>query len=165
MWLIQKYNRLSWSPLRSSVDCVETGPHSSVFRASIICFSDMGLVVRKPAFCICENKDADQLRSNCAADKRLCFRYTDNTIPLPPKSEISSLYTSSVAVQPGLCWAWSETPKTGFFTTRLNYSACQKVLSLTPSTSSISSGIAELLRNFKITICRLKYTVIIPFMG
>ena len=24
----------------------------------------MSLVVRKPAFCICENKDADQLRSN-----------------------------------------------------------------------------------------------------
>ena len=25
---------------------------------------------------ICENKDADQLRSNCAADQRLCFCYT-----------------------------------------------------------------------------------------
>ena len=49
------------------------------------------LVVRKPAFCICENKDADQLRSNCAADQRLCFRYTNNTIPLLPKSEVSSL--------------------------------------------------------------------------
>ena len=46
---------------------------------------------RKPAFCICENKDADQLRRNCAADQRLCFRYTDSTIPLLPKSEISSL--------------------------------------------------------------------------
>ena len=51
----------------------------------------MSLVVRKPAFCICENKDADQLRSNCAADQRLCFRYTDSTIPLLPKCEISSL--------------------------------------------------------------------------
>ena len=30
-------------------------------------------VVRKPAFCICENKDADQLRSNRKADQRLCF--------------------------------------------------------------------------------------------
>ena len=38
--------------------------------------------MRKPAFCICENKDADQLRSYCTADQRLCFRYTDNTIPL-----------------------------------------------------------------------------------
>ena len=48
-------------------------------------------VVRKPAFCICENKDADQLRGNREADQRLCFRYTDSTIPLLHKSEISSL--------------------------------------------------------------------------
>ena len=52
-------------------------------------------VMRKPAFCICENKDADQLRGyregNRKADQRLCFRYMDSTIPLLPKSEISSL--------------------------------------------------------------------------
>ena len=46
--------------------------------------------VRKPDFCICENKDADQLRGNREADQRLCFRYTDSTIPLLSKSEISS---------------------------------------------------------------------------
>ena len=51
----------------------------------------MSLVMRKPAFCICENKDADQLRGNREADQHLCFRYTDSTIPLLPKSEISSL--------------------------------------------------------------------------
>ena len=54
----------------------------------------------KPTFCICENKDADQLRgnceadqlhSNCEADQRLCFRYLDRTIPSLSKSEISSL--------------------------------------------------------------------------
>ena len=50
----------------------------------------MSLVVRKPAFCICENKEADQLRSNCAADQRLCFRHIDITIPLLSKSEILS---------------------------------------------------------------------------
>ena len=50
----------------------------------------MSRVVRKPAFCICENKDADQLRGNREADQRLCFRYTDTTIPLLSKSEISS---------------------------------------------------------------------------
>ena len=54
--------------------------------------------MRKPAFCICENKDADQLRGNREADQRLCFRYTDSTTPLLPKSEISSLYASSVTV-------------------------------------------------------------------
>ena len=52
---------------------------------------EWSLVMRKPAFCIGENKDADQLRSNCAADQRLCFRYTDGTIHLLPKSEILSL--------------------------------------------------------------------------
>ena len=51
----------------------------------------LSLVMRKLDFCICENKDADQLRSSCAADQRLCFRYTDSTIPLLSKSEISSL--------------------------------------------------------------------------
>ena len=79
----------------------------------------MSRVVRKPAFCICENKDADQLRGNREADQRLCFRYTDSTIPLLFKSEISSLYPSSVAAHPGLCGTWSETPKTGFLRTRL----------------------------------------------
>ena len=31
--------------------------------------------MRKPAFCIYENKDADQLRGNREADQHLCFRY------------------------------------------------------------------------------------------
>ena len=79
----------------------------------------MSRVVRKTAFCICENKDADQLRGNREADQRLCFRFTESTIPLLSKSEISSLYPSSVAVQPSLCGTWSETPKTGFLTTKL----------------------------------------------
>ena len=47
--------------------------------------------MRKPAFCICENKDADQFRGNREADQRLCFRYTDSTIPLLSESEVSSL--------------------------------------------------------------------------
>ena len=68
--------------------------------------------MRKPAFCICENKDRE-------ADQHLCFRYTDSTMSLLPKYEISSLQPSSVAVQPGLCRTWSETPTTGFLRTRL----------------------------------------------
>ena len=79
----------------------------------------LSLVMRKPAFCICENKDADQLRGNLEADERLCFRYTYSTILLLPKSEISSLQPYSVVTQPGLCRTWSEAPKTGFLTTRL----------------------------------------------
>ena len=69
--------------------------------------------MRKPASCICENKDA--------SDQRLCFRYLDSTIPLLPKSEILSILPSSVAVQPDFCRTWSETPKTDFLKTRLIY--------------------------------------------
>ena len=49
---------------------------------------DMSRIMRKTAFCICENKDADQLRGNREADKRLCFRYIDSTILLLSKTEI-----------------------------------------------------------------------------
>ena len=36
--------------------------------------------MRKQDFCLCENKDADQLIcSNCTADQRLCFRYAAST--------------------------------------------------------------------------------------
>ena len=75
--------------------------------------------MRKPD--LCKNKDEDQLRGNREADQRLCFCYTDSTIPLLPKSEISSLKPSCVAVQTGLCRTWSETLKTGFLTTRLKF--------------------------------------------
>ena len=63
----------------------------------------------KPTICIGENKDADQLRGNREADKRLCFRYTDSTIPLLLKSEISSFLLFSVLVQVSLCRTCSET--------------------------------------------------------
>ena len=57
----------------------------------LACQLQISLVMRKPAFCLCEIKDADQLHSNCAADQRLCFRYTDSRIPLLPQFKISSL--------------------------------------------------------------------------
>ena len=44
--------------------------------------------MRKPGLGYAKTK----LRDNHAADQRLCFRYIDSTIPLPSKSEISSLY-------------------------------------------------------------------------
>ena len=63
--------------------------------------------MRKPTFCICENKDADQLRGNREADQRLCFRYTDSSIPLlhiytkfQASSHLVGLY-SLVCVGPG----------------------------------------------------------------
>ena len=42
--------------------------------------------MRKPTFCTCENKGADQLRSNCESDQHLYFRYTTSTVPLLSKS-------------------------------------------------------------------------------
>ena len=68
-------------------------------------------IMRKPAIFICKNNDADQLRGNREADQHLCFSCTDCTIPLLPKSEISSHQPFSVVVQPGLCGTWSATPK------------------------------------------------------
>ena len=40
----------------------------------------MSRIVRKLDSCLCENKGTDQLCSNCTADQRLCFRYSDRTI-------------------------------------------------------------------------------------
>ena len=38
--------------------------------------------MRKHAFCILENKGADQFSGYRAADQRLCFLYVDSTSPL-----------------------------------------------------------------------------------
>ena len=74
----------------------------------------MSRAIRKPALCLCQNKDADQLCSNCTADQCLCFCYKDSTIPLLLTSRISRLYLSSVTVQTSLGQTRSKTPKTGF---------------------------------------------------
>ena len=66
--------------------------------------------MRKPAFSICENKDADQLRGNREADQRLCVRYTASAITLLPESDINH---NLVCV-------------TGFLTTRLILSRQQQ---------------------------------------
>ena len=56
--------------------------------------------MRKPTFCICENKDADQFRGNREADQRLCFRYIDSTIPLLSNKNITmSSFKSSENLQ------------------------------------------------------------------
>ena len=77
--------------------------------------------MRKPTICMGENKDADQLRGNREADQRLCFRYTDSTFPPLLIPKFSRFWVSSVTVQAGLCWTWSETQIVGFATHRLIY--------------------------------------------
>ena len=51
---------------------------------------NMCRVRRKPVCCICDNKGADKLHSNPAAEQSLCFRYIDSTIPTPFKSKLLS---------------------------------------------------------------------------
>ena len=75
--------------------------------------------MRKPTICMGENKDADQLRGNREADQRLCFRYTDSTFPPLLIPKFSRFWVSSVTVQAGLCWTWSETQIVGFVMHRL----------------------------------------------
>ena len=60
------------------------------FFKPVIFSKHMSRPVGKPTICIGENKGADQLRGNREADQRLCFHYSDSTIPLLLKSEISS---------------------------------------------------------------------------
>ena len=69
----------------------------------------MSRVMRKPAFCICENKGADQPRGNHVADQHLCYHCIDRIIPLLPKSKFKLLvifcgqtarFVSDLAVNP-----------------------------------------------------------------
>ena len=76
--------------------CGHMIPSSVYIPKHFFCFtnpflSHMSRIMRKPDFCLCENKGADQLRSNCEADQRLCFPYMDSSISLLSKSKISSL--------------------------------------------------------------------------
>ena len=64
--------------------------HKKTNCADLIVVSYFSHCMGKPTICIGENKGADQLRSNCEADQRLCIRYMDSTIPLLPSSGIQS---------------------------------------------------------------------------
>ena len=78
-------------------------------RGTIFYVSFRSVDMGKPTICLDENKGADKLRSDCEADQRLCFRYSDSTIPLLLKFEISRFCLFSVTVHAGLCRTCSET--------------------------------------------------------
>ena len=86
--------------------------------------------MRQLAFCICKNKDADHLGGNREADQHLCFRYMDSTIPLFPKSKISSLQSYSVVVQPGFVWDLVGNPENWFSRNVAQFSYEQAHMSL-----------------------------------
>ena len=71
--------------------------------------------MRKPDFCICENKGADQLRGNREADQRLCFRYSDSVIPLLQNPKFQVCSHSPVCVRP------SQKPRRPVFSERGSY--------------------------------------------
>ena len=110
----QKHNLEIKVFIKASCQMVHTSHFLTGYMQGKLILHYMSRAMRKPDFCLCENKGADQLRSNCEADQRLCFRYTDSTIPLLLKYDISNVYPSSEATQTSLCQTCSETPKTGF---------------------------------------------------
>ena len=89
-------------PLANSEDPDQTAPLEEQSDQGLQEHFDLGLhclpfhlhmsrVMRKPTFCICENKGADQLLGNRKADQPLCFCYIESTITLLSKSETSTL--------------------------------------------------------------------------
>ena len=87
-----------------------------IFDATLpIVYADyMSLIMRKPAFCICENKDADQLRGNREADQRLCFRnpsafYIQNFKPLAILSGFTARFVPDLVGNPEDRFSHSET--------------------------------------------------------
>ena len=77
--------------------------------------------MRKTAFCIYENKTANQLRNACAADQRHCFRFIDSTTPLLPKSEISGISPSPVVDSPVCAGPGRKPRRQGFFSRRCSF--------------------------------------------
>ena len=102
-------NSGNYADLINSFNFGDPSPVEVGLVLSLSLFTSVSRIMRKPDFCLCENKGADQLRGNREADQRLCFCYSDSTIPLLLKSEISSFYLFSVLVQAGLYLTCSET--------------------------------------------------------
>ena len=92
---------------------VDLGGSTIVGLCAILNWNHMICIMRKPDFCLCENKDADQLCSNCTADQRICFRYFSfSNVKIQAYSHLLWLHRL-VCGRPG----WNpppKPPKTGF---------------------------------------------------
>ena len=112
----------------SSISQGETTLFPYQYFRQVMKFCYLSCVMTESAFYIYENKGAVQLRD----------KIVQCTISPLPKSEMSNLYISkcynlysynlyrypsSAVVQSVFCPTWSETPKTGFLMTRLNFIA------------------------------------------
>ena len=74
----------------------------------------MSRAMRKCVMSYANNKGADQPAHPRSLISAFVVRCLDRIISLDSKAEISRLQLASVAVQAGLCLAWSETPKDTF---------------------------------------------------
>ena len=83
-WDLQICWKIEENLHNSSTVCIMPG---IIPRKSCVIKDQLSHVMRKPDFCICENKGADQLRSNL----KLISAFVFATISLFPKSEIFSL--------------------------------------------------------------------------
>ena len=81
-WLFYQIRDENRAKLKISYSCGHRVSKSARYDATFRLFQklannlDIHLshLMGKPTICICENKDADQLRGNREADQRLCFR-------------------------------------------------------------------------------------------
>ena len=76
----------------------------------------MSCVIRKPAFCICENKCAVTAQLTSA----VCFRYIDSKIPLLPKSKIQAS-SHLVCLHSPICVGPGRKPRRQIFSRRGSY--------------------------------------------
>ena len=122
----------NWKPREQSsgrpllkIGCLYTGQsrrsHDVTYLFWHTCWNHMSLVMRKPTFCICENKDADQLRGNREADRRLCFCYNDSTIPLLPKYQKFQASSHILWVYSLVCVGTGRKPQRQVFSQRGSY--------------------------------------------
>ena len=81
----------------------------------------MSPVMRKPVLLYANNKGADQPAHPRSLISAFVVHCRDSIIPLISIPEILSLYLASIAEQASLSLPWSQTLKTRFLVTRLNY--------------------------------------------
>ena len=74
--------------------CFQTFRHANIYFNTLKLPCPAGTIIvvdtNKPAFCISENKGADQLQTATAQLISALLRYIDRTIPLQPKSEFQA---------------------------------------------------------------------------
>ena len=109
--------------------------------------------MRKPAFCICENKEADQLRSNCEADQHLCFRYTDSAIPLLPKSKKFQASSHLLWLHSPVCVGPGRKPRRPVFSQRGSYKTLEAEVSKEVTDQTHVNLQADL--QFQLKVCYL----------